>query len=91
MRLEYSNRFSKRLRTLSKDNKNVIPQVEKTLLQLQQSPPAHPALRMKRIQGADGVFECSVNMEIRITFQFTDSNTIFLRNIDHHDRSLKHE
>ncbi|WP_153005091.1 hypothetical protein [Ferroacidibacillus organovorans] len=53
MRLEYSKRFGKRLRTLSKGNKSVIPQVEKTLLQLHQFPPAHPALRMKRIQGTD--------------------------------------
>jgi len=90
MRLAYSNRFSKRFRTLVKENKGIVPQVEKTLLHLQKFPPAHPALRMKRVQGTDGVFECSVNMNIRMTFEFTDSNTILLRYIDHYDDALKH-
>lgn len=28
--------------------------------------PLHPSLRVKRIQGADGLFEFSVNMDIRV-------------------------
>ena len=44
---------------------------------------------MKRIQGTRGIYECSVNMDIRVTFEFLDPETILLRNMDHHDRALK--
>ncbi len=29
-------------------------------------------------------------MDIRVTFEFVDPETIFLRNIDHHDRAVLH-
>ena len=89
MKLQRSTRFTKQFRRLCKDDPRLVRQVEKTVQYLLRFPPAHPALRMKRIQGTPGIYECSVNMDIRVTFEFLDSETIVLRNIDRHDRALK--
>ncbi len=87
--LQRKRKFDKKLHSLAKENPNILDQVEKTLDALLRYPPPHPSLRMKHIQGTDGLFECSVNMDIRITFEFTAPHTILLRNIDHHDDALK--
>lgn len=42
--------------------------------------PRHPSLRSKKIQGTDNIFEASVNMDIRITWQYI-SDGILLRNL----------
>ena len=89
MNLQRSARFVKQFQRLSKDDPRLFRQVQKTIQYLLRFPPAHPALRMKRIQGTPGIYECSVNMDIRVTFEFLDPETILLRNIDHHDRALK--
>lgn len=89
MKLQRSARFTKQFQRLSKDDPRLLRQVEKTIQYLLRFPPAHPALRMKRIQGTPGIYECSVNMDIRVTFEFLDPETILLRNIDHHDRALQ--
>lgn len=89
MKLQRTARFTKQFQRLSKDDPRLLRQVEKTIQYLLRFPPAHPALRMKRIQGTPGIYECSVNMDIRVTFEFLDPETILLRNIDHHDRALQ--
>lgn len=89
MKLQRTARFTKQFQRLSKDDPRLLRQVEKTIHYLLRFPPAHPALRMKRIQGTPGIYECSVNMDIRVTFEFLDPETILLRNIDHHDRALQ--
>ena len=89
MKLQRSARFTKQFQRLSKDDPRLIRQVEKAIQYLLRFPPAHPSLRMKRIQGTPGIYECSVNLNIRVTFEFLDPETILLRNIDHHDRALK--
>ena len=62
MKLERSGRFAKQFQRLSKDDPRLIKQLEKTIQYLLRFPPAHPALRMKRIQGTRGIYECSVNI-----------------------------
>lgn len=89
MRLERTGRFIRQFQHLIKENHQIAAQIERTLRHLKAFPPAHPSLRMKRVRGTDGVFECSVNMDVRITFEFSDERTVLLRNIDHHDRALK--
>jgi len=83
-----SERFKKQFRKLIKKDKRLIRKIEKTLHYLAQYPPPAPALRMKAVKGTRGIYECSVDMDIRITFEFTEKNTLFLRNIDYHDESL---
>lgn len=47
--------------------------------------PLHPSLRVKRIQGSAGLFECSVNMDIRIIWRLEGDVLILLLDIGHHD------
>ena len=52
-----------------------------------------PGLRVKRIQGTDGIWEMRAGREIRITFELQRSEdgtrTVLLRNVGHHDPTLK--
>jgi len=47
--------------------------------------PKHPSLRCKRIQGTNNLFECSVNMDIRIIWFYEDDKLIMLVDVGHHD------
>ena len=46
--------------------------------------PSHPSLRAKRIKGTEGIWELSVTMNYRITFE-VDGNSIVLRQIGTHN------
>jgi mRNA-degrading endonuclease YafQ of YafQ-DinJ toxin-antitoxin module len=45
----------------------------------------HPSLRTKKIKGTDGLFECSVNMDIRIIWTYYDDEIIILLDVGLHD------
>ena len=53
----------------------------------------HPSFRLKKIQGTDSVWEASLNMSIRFTFEFakdTDGTQVcILLNIGDHDHCLR--
>jgi len=83
-----SDRFIKELKKLVVKGIVDIGQVEK-FLRLIADEPRHPSLRVKKIQGTTDIFEASVNMAIRVTFQFIKPETIYLRNIGEHDMTLK--
>ena len=44
-----------------------------------------PSLRTKRIQGTIDLFECSVNMGIRIIWFYEGNVMIILVDVGHHD------
>ncbi len=46
--------------------------------------PSHPSLRVKKIKGSDYIWEMSVTMNYRITFQISETE-IVLRKIGTHD------
>jgi len=46
--------------------------------------PGHPSLRVKKIKGTDSVWEMSITMNYRLTFEFKPEE-IFLRRIGTHD------
>jgi len=46
--------------------------------------PRHPSLRLKKMEGAAGIWECRVSDNYRITFQLA-SEGILLRRIGTHD------
>jgi mRNA-degrading endonuclease YafQ of YafQ-DinJ toxin-antitoxin module len=50
--------------------------------------PFHPSLRAKRIRGTLDIWESSVTMKYRLTFQFHE-DTLYLRVIGDHDATLK--
>ena len=60
--LSLTDRFRKSYKSLSDNEKRQI--INKLALLAEN--PLHPSLRTKRIQGTTDLFECSVNMDIRI-------------------------
>ncbi|HAH96387.1 MAG TPA: hypothetical protein DHD79_08840 [Firmicutes bacterium] len=84
MRVYYSDKFADEARKLSGDIKKVL----KKKLGVMVDNPQHPSLRTKKIQGQKDIFESSITMGIRITWQYMDDG-IYLRNIGEHDKTLK--
>lgn len=80
----YKKRFVKSYARLDKQAQKAIDKALTLLLDDYRN----PSLRTKKMQGYEGVFEASANMDIRITFHFEKPDTIVLRNCGHHDRTL---
>ncbi len=79
--LTFTQRFKKHFKSLAVQEKEHI--IKK--LKLLAENPTHPSLRTKRIQGADGLFECSVNMSIRVIWYYEGDIIIILLDVGHHD------
>lgn len=79
-----SDRFKNNYSKLNEEIKKKV----KTKLNLMSKNPMHPSLRTKRIQGTENIFEASINMTIRMTWQYVE-NGILLRNVGEHDETLK--
>ncbi|BAF58578.1 MAG: hypothetical protein HPY89_05920 [Pelotomaculum sp.] len=84
MNIYYSELFAEKVRQLPVEVKSIL----KKKLELMLENPRHPSLRTKKIQGQDNIFEASVTMDIRMTWQYTGDG-ILLRNIGEHDKTLK--
>jgi len=78
--LVFTRTFERLFRRLSKQVRDQT--YEK--LALFQADPAHPSLRVKRIKGTDRIWEMSVTMNYRITFEVEGERAI-LRRIGPHD------
>jgi len=77
----FSQRFQKSFIALTAQEKKQL----KNKLKLLAQNPIHPSLRTKRIQGTDGLYESSINMDIRVIWYFEDNATIILADVGHHD------
>lgn len=84
IKIQYSEYFIQKVQVLAPEIKKVLKQK----LELLMENPRHPSLRTKKIQGQNGIFEASVTIEIRMTWQYTEEG-ILLRNIGEHDKTLK--
>lgn len=84
MNIHYSELFVEKVRQLPTEVKRIL----KKKLELMLENLRHPSLRAKKIQGQDNIFESSVTMDIRTTWQYTEDG-ILLRNIGEHDNNLK--
>ena len=80
-KLEYSKAFGKSLKKLSGKEQRTVAGKLKLLI----NDPFHPSLRTKKVQRLRDVFECSVNMEIRILWMHKDDRLILLLDIGRHD------
>ena len=80
-KITYSKAFKKHYKKLSDTEKK---QTKKKLKFFVENPP-HPSLRTKKIQGTDGIWGSSVNMDIRIIWFYENNELIFLLDIGHHD------
>jgi len=77
----FTNRFQKHFKDLTTQEKSQI----KKKMELLANDPLHPSLRTKQIKGTNGLYECSVNMDIRIIWYYEGHNMIILVDIGHHD------
>lgn len=84
MNLYYSELFADKVKQLSPEVRGTL----KKKLELLMESPRHPSLRTKKIRGQDRIFEASVTMEIRMTWEYTEDG-ILLRNIGEHDKTLR--
>lgn len=79
-KLKYTKTFEKDLKKLSHTEQKAVAQKLKILAEN----PFYPSLRTKKVQGLDNVFEMSVNMDIRILWQYENGVIILLIEIGHH-------
>lgn len=82
-----SDRFIKELRKLISKGVLTIEHVEKFLRLIEENP-RHTSLRIKKIQVTTDIFKASVNMSVRVSFQYIRPDTVYLRNIGEHDMTL---
>ena len=68
----FTPRFQKHFKGLTAQEKKQL----KNKLELLSQNPSHPSLRTKRIQGTTDLFECSVNMDIRIIWYYEGDKMI---------------
>ena len=79
--LEPTKAFKKSLKKLSGNEQRTVAGKLKILAKN----PFHPSLRTKKVQSLKDVFECSVNMDIRILWKHEGNRLILLIDIGHHD------
>ena len=71
--------------------KELPEHVKKTLkkkLDILADNPSHPSLRTKKIKGREHLFEATITLSIRMTWEYFEDG-ILLRNIGEHDRTLQ--
>ncbi len=87
MQIKYTPRFTRCYRKLSQDIKSDFKKQMELFLE-KPTPPFHPSLRIKGIQGSKGIFEMTITMGVRMSWQFVKGG-VLLRNIGEHDEVLK--
>lgn len=85
MKFIYSDYFIENVSKLSYEVRKFL----KEKLSLMYRNPRHPSLRVKKIQGQEDIFEASISMDIRMTWQYIKKDVILLRKIGRHDKTLK--
>lgn len=84
MKFYYSDIFKNKVQLLDTNIKMTL----KNKLELMCQNSKHPSLRTKRVQGTIDIYEASINMSYRITWQYYQDG-ILLRNVGEHDKTLK--
>jgi len=85
MEILFTGNFKKDYKKLSVKTQKQV----QSKLRIMKQNPSHPSLRTKKIKGIkENIFESSINMGIRMTWEYLDQN-ILLRAIGEHDTTLK--
>ncbi|MGD0486246.1 MAG: hypothetical protein ABSB94_03545 [Syntrophorhabdales bacterium] len=84
MTIYFSDLFLQSVKELPEDVKRTL----KKKLDIIADNPSHPSLRTKKIKGRENLFEATITMSIRMTWEYFEDG-ILLRNIGEHDRTLK--
>lgn len=77
----FASNFQKHLKNLTAQEKKQL----NNKLRILAENPFHASLRTKHIQGTENFFECSVNMNVRIIWQYESDKMIALIDVGHHD------
>ncbi len=80
----YSNLFKEKVKQLQPNIKRAL----KSKLELMDQNPKHPSLRTNKIKGSSDIYEASITMNYRMTWQYYKDG-ILLRNIGEHDKTLQ--
>lgn len=83
-KLRYTKEFENDLKLLTVQEQKLVSNKLKLLVQ----DPFYPSLRTKKVQGLDGIFEMSVNMDIRILWKYDNGVIILLLDVGHHKKIL---
>jgi mRNA interferase RelE/StbE len=83
MRIEYTERFLRAYRALGTEEARLV---EKALHQLA-ADPRYPGLRVKKMQGRQGIWEARASDSLRLTFEM-HGDALLLRNVGAHDDTL---
>jgi len=83
-KLQFTKTFEKQLKKLTLTEQKAVAQK----LNLLCTDPFYPSLRTKKIQGLIGVYEMSVNMDIRIIWKYENGVIILLLEVGHHKDML---
>ncbi len=81
LKITYTKKFSKHYSNLDNKEKELFKEKLNTFI----DNPRHPSLRTKKIQGSDGLWEFSVNMDIRVIWFKENNELVILVDIGHHD------
>ncbi len=84
-KIEYTETFLKQFYQLPKP---VQKKARKSIRLLAENP-KHPSLRSKSVQGAKGIYEASLDMQYRFTYERLPGDVLRLRVIGLHDEALK--
>ena len=79
--ITYSDRFKKSYKKLTVREQKLVQ--DKVMILSEN--PMHPSLRVKRIKGTADLFECSINMDIRVIWYYEGDEIILLLDVGHHD------
>jgi mRNA interferase RelE/StbE len=84
-KIEYPETFLRQFKELPKD----VQQKGRKAIRLLAENPRHPSLRSKPIQGTKGIYEASLDMQDRFTYERLPEDVLRLRVIGLHDEALK--
>jgi addiction module RelE/StbE family toxin len=79
-RIQFTKQFKKDFNSLTLNEQKAV----KNKVAILAENPTHPSLRTKKLQGFDNIFEMSVNMDIRILWQYENNVIILLLDVGHH-------
>jgi mRNA-degrading endonuclease RelE of RelBE toxin-antitoxin system len=82
--IKFMRQFQKDFQSLSVTEQKAV----KTKIALLAKDPSYPSLRTKKVKDIENVFEMSVNMDIRILWQYENGIIILLLDVGHHKEIL---
>ena len=81
----FSERFRRNFKKLRASDKTTA----REKMKLFRKDPFHPSLRTKKIRGTPGMWESSINKDVRMTWRWGDGEGVVeLSNVGKHDKTL---